>query len=230
MEHIRREREVIGDGERSKDDELGATISLIRAIEKGSVAAQRKILRCQPGLQALAGPVPFLRGSDGTLDRLRDRALELGRSAAMDALVTLHRELPSMSDSEAATRRGQVLQRLKRLSPGRTSSLSAVVDPNGRVATDPEEVAAVLRGHWAQVLAARRCDGEALERWLAEDEAADPTEFGRDPLPPRGAGAWTPRRSDVAWAIAQSGSSAPGPDGIPYAAWRKLGPLGEAIL
>ncbi len=41
---------------------------------------------------------------------------------------------------------------------------------------------------------------------------------------------WHLRRVDVRNAVRMSGSSAPGPDGIPYRAWRRLGPLGIDVL
>ena len=41
---------------------------------------------------------------------------------------------------------------------------------------------------------------------------------------------WRIRRRDIEHAIKHSGSSAPGPDGIPFRAWRTLGPLATSIL
>ena len=41
---------------------------------------------------------------------------------------------------------------------------------------------------------------------------------------------WQVRRKDIAKAIKTSGQSAPGPDGIPYIAWRKSGDLATQIL
>ena len=51
----------------------------------------------------------------------------------------------------------------------------------------------------------------------------------RKPLP-TGEVAWRVRRKDIEQAIRHSGNSAPGPDGIPFKAWRALGPLGVSIL
>ena len=47
---------------------------------------------------------------------------------------------------------------------------------------------------------------------------------------PRDSASWQIRRSDIRRAIRLSGSSAPGPDGLPYAVWRRLGPLAETVL
>ena len=51
----------------------------------------------------------------------------------------------------------------------------------------------------------------------------------RKPLPTQ-EGTWRVRRKDVETATRHSGNSAPGPDGIPFRAWRALGPLGITIL
>ena len=51
----------------------------------------------------------------------------------------------------------------------------------------------------------------------------------RKPLPTQES-AWRVRRKDIEEAIRHSGNSSPGPDGIPFRAWRALGPLGISIL
>ena len=50
------------------------------------------------------------------------------------------------------------------------------------------------------------------------------------PALPTHASAWRIRRKDIESAIRHSGNSAPGPDGIPFKAWRALGPLGVSIF
>ena len=47
---------------------------------------------------------------------------------------------------------------------------------------------------------------------------------------PTSLGYWKVRRRDVRTAIRRSNNSMPGPDGIPYKAWRKLGELGVEII
>ena len=49
-------------------------------------------------------------------------------------------------------------------------------------------------------------------------------------LPPQDSALWRIRRCDVKSAIIRSGNTMPGPDGIPYLAWRRLGKLGVEVL
>ena len=51
----------------------------------------------------------------------------------------------------------------------------------------------------------------------------------RQPLPTNRT-EWTIRRKDLECAIKYSGNSSPGPDGVPFKAWRTLGKLGVSIL
>jgi len=51
-----------------------------------------------------------------------------------------------------------------------------------------------------------------------------------DGLPAPAAAIWRLRREDIERAIAASPLSAPGPDGVPFVAWRRLGPLGVDVL
>ena len=43
-------------------------------------------------------------------------------------------------------------------------------------------------------------------------------------------GMWEVDSRGIAKAIKQSGKSAPGPDRLPYAAWKHIGVLGQSVL
>ena len=218
------------DETRSVDDNLGGCLALLRACEEHRIGAQTRLLARWPALLPLVGHCPADRRWDGTCDRLREEALKLARQAAMEDLHALHNALPHLSDGEAAVHRGRIMRRLSRLSPGRTTSISAVMDATGHVATAPADMADALRRHWAGVFAARRVDEAALRQWLREEDNAPPDDYGRFPLPAAGHRCWEIRRKDVERAVADSGDSSPGPDGLSFAAWRRLGPLGVDIL
>ena len=162
------EGDVCEQSQQSLDDRLGGCLALLRACEDRRVGAQHRLLAKWPDLLRLVGPVPVERARDGTCDRLRDEALVLARGAAVEDLEAMNGALPHLSDSEAAMRRGHVFRKLARLSPGRPTSLSAVMDAQGQVVTDPAAMAACLRRHWADVFAARRVDSPALRRWMRD--------------------------------------------------------------
>ena len=68
---------------------------------------------------------------------------------------------------------------------------------------------------------------------ISEDPTHAPTPFpppsAPTPLSTRIAD-WIPTRRDVRRALRRSNDSAPGPDGIPYAAWRRLGEAAVGLL
>ena len=101
----------------------------------------------------------------------------------------------------------------------------AVCLPDGTVTTAPEDMAAALRGHWAEVFSARPRDEPLLQQWLEEERATRTT-----PLSPATDPRWRVRRRDVRRALKLAPASAPGPDGIPFAAWRRLDHLAVDVL
>ena len=73
--------------------------------------------------------------------------------------------------------------------------------------------------------------GQACEwRSLALLDRGRLPQEAMDSLPPLDDHRWKTRRREVARAIKQAHASAPGPDGIPYLAWQRLGDLAIDIL
>ena len=89
-------------------------------------------------------------------------------------------------------------------------------------------IGAGCRKHWSQTFAGEQVDRGILSDWLHHTLPHGGT--GRDGLPLPPADVWRIRRHDVAKAVRLSGDSAPGPDGIPYKAWRSVGKLGVDVL
>ncbi|CAK0908614.1 unnamed protein product [Prorocentrum cordatum] len=156
------------------------------------------------------------------LDPFRSLVLELARDAAVEELTDLRDQLPTLAEADAQARRGRIHRALSRLSPGRSTSLAGVVGPAGEVLTAPGAMAAALRTHCAGVFSERPVDQALLEQWVAE---------GSPPrAPPDSAPQWRLHRRHVEHALKHSPNSAPGPDGIPCAAWRRFGPLAVDVL
>ena len=103
--------------------------------------------------------------------------------------------------------------------------------------------------HWEKVFEKKTIDRHMLQRWVetlrpsSERETSLPSSheiaetgnpFGTKRRPRRSLSKdladWTPRRQDTIKAIRSAGNSSPGPDGITFAVWRKLGELGIKTL
>ena len=122
-------------------------------------------------------------------------------------------------------RRNSIRNRLARLTRRtQTVSLQALETADGGVTTDANDMAQQLLTHWARVFGAADPDPEAFRRWFALADAWNVPSINRP------AAAWRVRRRDVARALRLAGNSRPGPDGVPFAAWRRLGDLGLDVL
>ena len=228
------------------DDKLGWTMSCIRAAEDVNLNRVRMCVRIYPHLATYICPDdPNARASDA-MPKLRDHAMQLAREAATEELRGLETTRDSSNFSHKL-RKEQILTKLKRALPGNANTIQAMRTDDGEVTSDRSKIAHCLQKHWQHVFQRRPIDGELLERWLDSlpsltDAQSDPNrtdrvdsragndDRDRNRRQTRSDQHWRIRRTDVEEAIRSSGNSSPGPDGIPYLAWRSLGELGIQTL
>ena len=212
--------------EATEEDRLGWTLRFIRAAERINLLGMSKAVQNYPHLASLADVRSPLLRECGGLGRFRAHAVDLARNVVLADLREAHANADGQSEQALRQRREQLGVRLRRLRPGGTTALSALVAPDGEVVTDSAEMAALLRSHWGEVFAATPINASTLERWIAEDLPPE----ARSTLPPADDPRWRVRRQDVGRAMKLAGASAPGPDGIPYSAWQRLGETAVDIL
>jgi len=114
------------------------------------------------------------------------------------------------------------LRRLSRLLPSARQLLLRVVTPAGLEITEAEGIATQLHAYWGSIW--RRQEGETAR------ETAAAWLRGTKPICTTSAMARFATPSAIADIIAKTNDSAPGPDGIPFAAYRVLGPLVAPII
>lgn len=153
--------------------------------------------------------------------------MDLAKAAYVEDLRAHHTQASETPVAQQAHRREQLMIRLKRLRPGASTVMPAVKAEDGEVRQEPAAMAQALAAHWSKVFAGRTLQEEDIAAWM---EAAYPGGAGLGSMEPAGSPAWQIRRDDVDRAVKVSGSSSPGPDGIPYAAWRALGAYGVDTL
>ena len=93
-------------------------------------------------------------------------------------------------------------------------------DKHNQVTTDPAEMAKILNEHWGAKFSRREIARHRIQSWLV----------GVPPLPPASDPKWLVDKEHIKQAIAIAKESAPGPDGIPYKAWKKLGDTAVEVL
>lgn len=202
-------------------DKLSCTMSFVRCAERGDVVGQIRNACKYTHLSSLVDPRDSFLRESRSLNQVRDHAVEL---ASTDLSARLH-ELSAarkLNSAEYTSKKEQRLVRLKRMLPGSTTALSAMEDPVSCQATsDPKEMARLLIEHWGRILTAKPVDRQLLSRWLRDLP---------DKVPQAADACWTLTREHVAESRRRSHETSPGPDGIPYMAYRKLGSYAVACL
>ncbi len=103
------------------------------------------------------------------LARLREHAVDLALADVKDSLQKLHDDPPQLAPSVMMQRRSQVLPQLKRIVPGRSTALSAVLDADGELRTDGSGMAGALWNHWKGTSSARRLSRCRRRSWFVDD-------------------------------------------------------------
>ena len=208
------------------EDRLGITLRFLRALEVGRLGSVSSCLLHYPKLKDLVRN-PYLKwgGDPSSWRRVQDHALELARDHALDELGKLHRDLPGLSESEASVRRKKNLLLIHRLAPGRGASVQAVRDDHGDVQTSAHGMAGALRAHWEKVFCKKNTCRATRQRWIDEDVRFRPqsSQSAQDSI-------WNLTQADVERALRRSGNSSPGPDGIPFSAWRACFSLAAPVM
>jgi len=113
--------------------------------------------------------------------------------------------------------------RLKRLKPGSCSAIAALKCSDGFKATSPDAIAGELRRHWEEIFRARPHNETILSRWLQEELGTDSPSYGmHEDL--------AVSIQDIIAVVKRSPTSMPGPNGIPYKAWKRLGHIAENLF
>ena len=210
----------------SPEDRLGITVACIRAVEEVNVNKVVNCCRKYLELRGLINPEdPDIRSS-ASYTALKDHAVQFARADVQDDVEDL---LHGDRDDDQAylQKKEHVLEKLRRLCPGESKSLTAVRTQNGSITTDPSDMAQALVSHWSQVFAAKDSNQTLLRQWL--DHLFGSCREGRynTGLPDARAPGWEVRREHVKCAITYARSTMPGPDSIPAALWKALGDLSD---
>jgi hypothetical protein len=213
---------------KTTDDKLSWTMMFIRAAESVQIRRMQKCTLAYPHLAKISDcRDPNLRRGAG-LNVVRDHAVELARTSVQEEMRAL--ENSDIDALQRQHRQDNLLSRMKRLLPGASTCVNAMLSNSGEVTADRQEIAAILREHWAKVFSKSEIDKDLLQKWLEETV---PREVDRQRglgLPGPSSTQWRIRRCDVERAIQQAGHGMPGPDRIPYKIWKKLGSIGIDIL
>ncbi len=208
-------------------DKLGVVMRFLRAAEKEAFNTVSQCLLRYPHIATLVDNPYDLSGNLAVkLRSLKDHAVELARELALEQMRSAQDDSDGHDNFEKDKRKKKGMRLLHRLAPGKSGAIGAVIDNRGKFLTDPQAMANHLRLHWANVFKAKGVNQERLQAWLDEDSD------GRAEQGPTHEGLRSIRlkRRAIRQALKQSNNSSPGPDGIPYGAWRALGEVAVDVL
>ena len=224
------------------DDELGWVLSFLRAAEQVNLTRMRRCAKACPKIVEYVQPEnPEARSSPGFW-QLKEFAVQLARRTLTEEIADLRRQQGHSTSDHLAHTKSNILTKLKRLLPGCSTTLAAMQRADGQVTDDVTEMANALKTHWERVFKAPAVDFDMMHEWLASlrnDPASSPPQPTRDPLGrprtprqqlPREAWQWQVRKKDIEKAIQVAGNTSPGPDGIPFCAWKAMKGFGASVL
>ena len=121
-----------------------------------------------------------------------------------------------------------IFRRFKRLYPGGSDSLGRISKDQREIVTSGAQMAEALTQHWRKVFQNTDIDESLLKDWLEAEYP--PVGDWEKRIAEGGRQKWKVTKQDIKKAIARTGASAAGPDGIPYKAWRAIGKTGMRYL
>jgi len=225
------EAEGVKKAERREDEEednMAFLTAFARAIERGEGARALRIAEACPYIYTLVKVEDPLLRNNGGLRRIKDEIVALYKQQTLSELQELH--LASEADGEEGitARRGGIARRIRKLKPGASSGLLAIKTSDGRISTDPQEIATELERYWRKVFRREPINVHKLARWLEEEGSQEGSM--RRLVQAVDSAEWDIGAQHVRKALDCSKDTMPGPDGIPYVAWRRLGVLSQSVL
>ena len=209
------------------EDRIGVTMKFIRAAENGYINDISSCLLRYPLLkEVVENPYAIGGNMSRQLQKAKDHVVQLAREHALNELGKSHQDLLGEDGQRASQARQRNTRLIFRAAPGRSCNIGAVQTKRGDIVVEPAGMASVLRDHWAKSFKAAGISHDLLHRWLDEDFRNKPAQE----KVPFSTGALQLKKCHIEKAIKHSNNSAPGPDGIPFLAWRRASRLSSQIL
>jgi exonuclease III len=184
--------------------QLAAVLAVSRAARAGDSRALRKHLADAPMLK------PFVDAANNIITDPAGIARTLHAlmsEAIYDDLAAL--EAADIPQDRKKPKRDLLRHKLALWRPSRRRTYSvALKDASGLPVTDASDIGDVLAAHWGPIFACKDIDLDQAGPF-ADYIQRVPDSFS-----------WAISHDSIDDAILKTGSSAPGPDGVPYGAWR----------
>lgn len=195
----------------SIDEKISACVGFLRALRCDDLEAARRFQRIYERLKVVdisqsALATPAYR-------ELQDHVLELSHTSIKERIESLKLARQNLPEFIYLQRKENILRRLRRLLPGSSGAINALIDPaTGSASTDECDISRILTNHWQQVFDLKYTDAELRKRWLSR--LTQRLGLTLEDL--------LPTQADVDLVLDHLPSSASGPDGIPFAVFKRF--------
>jgi hypothetical protein len=194
--------------------QLAAVLAVTRAARSDDTSLLRKLVIAAPILLPFVDiDNHFITNPRGVADLLHD----LMTKTIDEDIAAL--EAASLPQDRKKPKRDLLRHRQALWRPSRRRTYSmALIDTSNNPVTEPEAISNVLTAHWGPIFAAKEIDLDMAAPFIDQIQKV-PADFS-----------WSISHDMLDEAISRTGSSSPGPDGVPYGAWRTAPPCCRAPL
>ena len=196
-------------GAKTTDEKFYWALRALRGIRNYSSSMLNEAVKAFPELNDLIGYSETWPPCPERMNKLKSEINRLAHVGFEEKAKEIEkaRDLP---EYERTRRRGGLARWAAQWSPNRrkTGGLAGVRKEDGSITTDPETACQELGAFWASTFTEKPIDQRGAKEFLRKWAVQLPTiqwELGED---------------EFAKVLSKTGDTAPGPDGIPYAAWR----------
>ena len=151
--------------------------------------------------------------------------MELAKKDCSERIEELKAAKAMLPEFEYHCRKENILRTLTSFIPSVRNTKLVIMRGNGEITATPHEMADELRSHWSKTFTSRPVTHKkVLDEWIKGCRYGFKDEQRADTK------RWILTQKHVEDAIRYSNNSAPGPDGVPYLAWRCAGRLAVVVL
>ena len=151
--------------------------------------------------------------------------MELAKKDCSERIEELKAAKALLPEFEYHCRKENILRTLTSFIPSARSTKLVIMRGNGEITATPHEMAEELRNHWSKTFSSRPVTHKkVLDEWIKGCRYGFKDEQRADTK------RWIITQQHIEDAIRYSNNSAPGPDGMPYLAWRCAGRLAVVVL
>ena len=129
------------------EDQLGAAIRCLRAVQQGRTLAIRRACEEYPALNSIGSYEVLQQAGQETVHRLKEHILQLARAEVREDIEQLHNDAPALPAAQLTTRRQSIAAKIAKLKPRDRRTLQALRAADGLVTTEPKEIAGGFGRH-----------------------------------------------------------------------------------